>query len=130
LKPAAYSLPGTWLKFAACALVLLVACGASAADEPEGAGTQGAASTANDAWATFWKHLQIRQNTNVKKDIAKPAFVTLTIPDEGDRTYQIGFGALASVLSTQPGRSRRARGLSAEFRRRQPAGCLQGRRDR
>ena len=99
MKSLSCSLGRTCTTFVACALVLLVASGASA-DEPESTATQAAASTSSDVWATFWKHLQIRQNTNVKKDIAKPAFVTLTIPDEGDRTYQIGFGALASVLST------------------------------
>jgi hypothetical protein len=48
----------------------------------------------------IWKHLEIRQNTNVKRDVAKPAFVTFTIPDEGANTYQIGLGALWALEST------------------------------
>jgi len=60
---------------------------------PAPAATQGTASN-------FWKRLEIRQNTNVKRDVAKPAFITFTVPDEGSNTYQIGLGALVPLKST------------------------------
>lgn len=48
----------------------------------------------------FWQQLQIRQNTNTRRDIAKPAFVMFTIPEDAAATYQIGVGLLAPVVST------------------------------
>jgi hypothetical protein len=48
-------------------------------------------------WETLTKRIELRQNTNTKKDIAQPAFVTFTNPDDKPTTYQIGVGVLASV---------------------------------
>jgi hypothetical protein len=63
------------------------AAGATQAKEPLG------------TWERLTKTIEIRQNTNVKKDIAQPAFVTFTNPDEGPTTYQIGVGVLSSLFS-------------------------------
>jgi len=63
----------------------------------------GAVSAPASASSSFLKRLvttaEIRQNTNVKKDIAKAAFVTFTNPDEGPTTYQVGIGVLSSIWS-------------------------------
>jgi len=50
-------------------------------------------------WATLASNTDVRQNTNVKKDIASPAFVTFTRPAGGTATRQIGIGILAGVFS-------------------------------
>jgi hypothetical protein len=50
-------------------------------------------------WGRFWSQVQLRQNTNVKKDIAKPAFISVTAPKEGADVLQIGAGVLAPVSS-------------------------------
>ena len=41
--------------------------------------------------------VQVRQNVNVKKDIAKPAFLMITFPDEKPAIYQVGVGLLANI---------------------------------
>jgi hypothetical protein len=48
---------------------------------------------------TLGTWLEVRQNTSVKKDVAKPAFVTVTNPVDGPATYQIGLGVLADAYS-------------------------------
>jgi hypothetical protein len=60
----------------------------------------GAPAVAQSMWTRIWENTQLRQNTNVKRDIAKPAFVTFTLPKDGPNTYQIGLGVLAPVVST------------------------------
>jgi hypothetical protein len=50
-------------------------------------------------WEAMTRRTEIRQNTNVKEDIAQAAFVTFTNPDEGPTTYQIGVGVLSSLWS-------------------------------
>src|SRR5262245_14798308 len=59
----------------------------------------GATVGTSNLWETLTKRLEVRQNTNVKKDIAQPAFVTFTNPAEGPTTYLVGIGILSSLWS-------------------------------
>jgi hypothetical protein len=65
------------------------------------AAAQGAAAAAapNNPWETLTKRVELRQNTNIKKDVAKPAFFTLTNPDDGLASHQIGVGVLTSLIA-------------------------------
>ena len=47
--------------------------------------------------AQDFSRVQLRQNVSVKKDVAKPAFITATFPEEGGATHEIGIGILADL---------------------------------
>jgi len=56
---------------------------------------------AGDAGAqSFWDRLIIRQNLDSKKDVPKPAFAQVTVPDEGDAVYNVGIGVTVAAVST------------------------------
>jgi hypothetical protein len=61
--------------------------------------SQSQAQTTHRWWSKIWEKTQVRQNTDVKKDIAKPAFVTFTVPKASANTYQIGLGVLSPLVS-------------------------------
>ena len=50
-------------------------------------------------WIGLLERTEIRQNTNVKKDIDQPAFLTFTRPDGGPTSTQIGLGALVTLVA-------------------------------
>ncbi len=75
-----------------------VNAGAQGTGGSAAAGAPPAPPSAPNLWESLTRRIELRQNTNVKKDIAQPAFITFTKPDDGPGTYQIGAGILAGIV--------------------------------